>query len=103
MYRYSTDLHYTEIGCLAHAHIKESDVKLNNGYLVIEAPELVIDLKEKFGTDNLTVKTGMRADIDFVSSVINVHNKKYPISAVGTAAQELILSTGLENWVKERI
>ncbi len=76
---------------------------INNGYLVIEAPELVIDLKEKFGTDNLTVKTGMRADIDFVSSVINVHNKKYPISAVGTAAQELILSTGLENWVKERI
>ncbi|MBC8322145.1 MAG: homoaconitase [Candidatus Marinimicrobia bacterium] len=76
---------------------------LNNGYLVIEAPELVKDLKEKFGTEKLTVKTGMIASIDFASSVLLVNDKKYSISSVGTAAQELILTGGLENWVKERI
>ena len=76
---------------------------LNNGYLVIEAPDLVKDLKEKFGTKKLTVKTGLLASIDFASSVLQVDDIQYSISAVGTAAQELILTGGLENWVKKRI
>jgi hypothetical protein len=35
--------------------------------------------------------------------MIRIEEKRYPISAVGTAAQELILTKGLENWIKERI
>jgi homoaconitate hydratase len=76
---------------------------LNNGYLIIESPEIVNDLKEKFGTEKLTVKTGMIATIDFASSLLTVNDKEYSISPVGVAAQELILTSGLENWVKERI
>lgn len=76
---------------------------LNNGFLAIEAPELVNDLKEKFGTDKLTVKTGIAAKVDFASATLVADGKKYALAPVGAAAQELVLSGGLENWVKERL
>ena len=76
---------------------------INNGFLVLEAPELVKDLKKIFGIDKLTVKTEMNALNNFMASVINVNNTEYPLSPVGSAAQEMIVTGGLENWVKERI
>jgi homoaconitate hydratase len=76
---------------------------LNNGFLVIEAPELVNDLKSYFGKDKLTVKTGATATIDFKKSVILADDRTFPISPVGAAAQELIVVGGLENWVKENL
>lgn len=76
---------------------------LNNGFLVIEAPELVHDLKERFGANKLTVRTGIIARIDFAKSVLNADGRQYSIGAVGAAAQELVIAGGLENWVKERL
>ena len=73
---------------------------INNGFLVIESPGLVKDLKEKFGSEKLSVKTGLQTQIDFVKSQITAGDSSYSFSAVGTAAQELIVSGGLENWVK---
>lgn len=75
----------------------------NNGFLVIEAPGLVNDLKSKFGTDMLTIKTGIIATIDFKNSKLIADDKEYSISPVGTAAQELIIVGGLENWVKRNL
>ena len=76
---------------------------INNGFLVIEAPNLLNDLQAKFGTEKLSVKTGWNLKINFETCTIIANEKKYMISPVGTAAQELILTKGLENWVKERI
>ncbi|MBU1098186.1 MAG: homoaconitase [Bacteroidetes bacterium] len=76
---------------------------LNNGYLVIELPELVDDLKSKFGKDKLTVLTGIKAKIDFKNSVIITPDKEYTISPVGAAAQELVVVGGLENWVSKNL
>ena len=76
---------------------------INNGFLVIEAPELVGDLKEKFGASKLTVRTGIKANIDFRQSKLETFGKTYSIDPVGTAAQELVISGGLENWVKARL
>jgi homoaconitate hydratase len=76
---------------------------INNGFLVIEAPELVDDLKSQFGEEKLTVKTGLEAKIDFSTAMLKVDGREYSISPVGVAAQELILTGGLENWVKSRI
>ncbi|HIN19976.1 MAG TPA: homoaconitase, partial [Candidatus Marinimicrobia bacterium] len=76
---------------------------INNGFLVIEVPELLADLKSEFGETKLSVKTGWKMQVDFKNCKIRIGDKKYPISPVGTAAQELILTKGLENWVKERI
>jgi homoaconitate hydratase len=76
---------------------------LNNGYLVIEAPELVDDLKAHFGAQKLTVKTGIRATIDFENSILEADGKSYTIGPVGTAAQELVVVGGLENWVRAKL
>jgi len=76
---------------------------INNGFLVIEAPELVNDLKTKFGSNNLTVDTDIHAEINFQTATLSANGKTYAISPVGVAAQELILSGGLENWVIQNI
>lgn len=76
---------------------------LNNGFLVIEAPDLVNDLKTQFGNQKLTVRTGINATIDFRKSLLLASGKKYSIGPVGAAAQELVISGGLENWVKQKL
>jgi homoaconitate hydratase len=76
---------------------------LNNGFLAIEAPGLVDDLKAKFGTGKLTVRTGVEAAIDFGKSTLTAGGKTYKIGPVGEAAQELVVEGGLESWVKGRL
>ena len=76
---------------------------INNGFLVIEAPSLLNDIKSRFGTENLTIRTGISITVDFERSKILTDSKEYLINPIGVAAQELIISKGLENWVKERI
>ncbi len=76
---------------------------LNNGFLAVEAPELVNDLKEKFGAEKLTVRTSIQAKIDFADSVLQADGKEYAIGSIGAAAQELIVTDGLENWVKKNL
>lgn len=73
---------------------------LNNGFLVIEAPEMVKDFSEKYGVKRLTVRTADKIKINFQASIIEANNKQYTFSPVGIAAQELIVSGGLESWVK---
>jgi homoaconitate hydratase len=76
---------------------------LNNGYLLIECPELVNDLKAKFGKEKLTVKTEIKSKINFQNSLITTKEKTYSIDPVGIAAQELIVTGGLEEWVKRNL
>ncbi len=76
---------------------------INNGFLVVEAPELVEDLKARFGDDKLSVKTGIQASVDVTASVVVADGKEYSISPVGTTAQEMILTDGLENWVRKNM
>ncbi len=76
---------------------------LNNGFLAIEAPALVRDLKQQFGEERLTVRTALQAQVDFENAVVLVSGQRYPISPVGAAAQELVVVGGLESWVKKNI
>jgi homoaconitate hydratase len=76
---------------------------INNGFLVIEQPELVKLLKARFGAEQPTVRTAIHARIDFKQSTLEAEGKTYALPPVGAAAQELVLSGGLENWVKERL
>ncbi|MBK6912371.1 MAG: homoaconitase [Ignavibacteriales bacterium] len=76
---------------------------LNNGYLLIECPQLVNDLKAKYGKEKLTVKSGMNIKLDFKNSSLTFDNKTYSIDPVGEAAQELIVTGGLEEWVKKNL
>jgi len=76
---------------------------LNNGFLVLEAPELSRDLKNEFGERALTKRTGYQAKLDFAAATLTVGDREYALSPVGAAAQELVLAGGLEGWVKERL
>jgi len=76
---------------------------INNGFLVIEAPELVNDLKAKFGEKDLTILTKVNATVDFSKAIIIADGKNYSFNPVGTAAQELVVLNGLENWVKKNM
>jgi homoaconitate hydratase len=76
---------------------------LNNGFLVIEVPELIRDLKARFGMDKLSVRTGITAAIDFKKSTLIAGDRTYAIDPVGPSAQELVLVGGLEEWVKARL
>ena len=76
---------------------------INNGFIIIEAPELLDDMKNKYGSDKLSIKTGLIAKVNFKNAKIIIGNKQYSISPIGKAAQELVLTEGLENWVKTTI
>ncbi len=76
---------------------------INNGFLCISIPELVDDLKNKLGTNKLTVYTNKKAKIDFKSSTVTFDSKEYKMNPLGVAAQELIVDGGLENWVKKNL
>lgn len=101
----ATALKYKGIRCVVAGSFNETYKRnaLNNGFLIIECPQLVNDLKKKLGTDKLTVATGSNATIDFVNSMIYFNNQKYVIDPIGEAAQELIVDGGLEEWVRKNL
>jgi homoaconitate hydratase len=76
---------------------------INNGFLVLESPELVDDLKAKYGIKKPSIKTSLKATLDFTKATLTLRSKVYQLGPVGEAAQELVLSEGLENWVKQKI
>ena len=101
----ATCLKYRKIQLIIAGSFSETYKRnaINNGFLVIESPALVHNLKKQYGTGKPTVRTAIKAEIDFSQSIINTSLEKYTINPVGTAAQEIIVDGGLENWVKKRL
>jgi homoaconitate hydratase len=98
----ATALKYCGIQILIAGSFNETYKRnaLNNGFLTIESPQLVFELKKEFGENKLTVRTGMNIKVDFLKSLITTPSNKYTIDSIGIAAQELIVSGGLEEWIK---
>jgi homoaconitate hydratase len=101
----ATSLMYKGISCVIAGSFSETYKRnaINNGFLIIDCPELTSDLKDEFGTDKLTVQSNKKVKIDFEHSLITYYDKNYSIDPVGEAAQELIIDGGLENWVKKNL
>jgi homoaconitate hydratase len=101
----ATAFKYKGIACVIAGSFSETYARnaINNGFLIIECAELVNDLKEIYGRENLTVQTNKKIKIDFENSLINFNEKDYSISPVGEAAQELIVAGGLEEWVRQHL
>ena len=101
----ATALKYKGIQLLIAGSFNETYKRnaLNNGFLIIECPKLVDYLRNKFGIEQLTIKTGITTRIDFQNSSLTCDDKVFQFSPVGTAAQELIITEGLEKWVAQRI
>jgi homoaconitate hydratase len=81
---------------------------INNALLLLEAPQLVNDLKQRFGTDRLTQRTSCQAEVKVAEGLIavkgpNGNEMSYPVNVLGRSVQELWLAGSLENWVKARL
>lgn len=76
---------------------------LNNGFLVIDSPLFVQWLNKRFPSEALTLDTGLIAELDFHESMIWTEGLEFPFGCIGEAAQELIVSGGLEQWIKQNM
>ncbi len=77
----------------------------NNGYICLECPDLVRDLRARFAgaPKEATRRAGMSLTIDFERSKATADGKSYAIAPLGRAAQDLVLSGGLEAQVQRAL
>ncbi|RMF82105.1 MAG: homoaconitase, partial [Planctomycetota bacterium] len=81
----------------------------NNGYIVIECPALVDDLKSAFAKqERPTIRTGWAGVVDFTRSRVEITRKdgatmSYPFAPLGKVAQELIVQGGFEAVIRARL
>lgn len=84
---------------------------MNNGLLVLEAPELVQSLRQHVMSPassplpELTRRTGWKVEIDLINGIMSIHGSKqrFSLPGVGRAAQELVAEGGLEKWTQNRM
>jgi homoaconitate hydratase len=100
----ATSLKAKGIQCLLSGSFSETYKRnaINNGFLVIELPELVNYFKDLFGTSTLTVSTKFKGKINFVNSTVTVNGKVFSFLPIGTIAQDMIVVGGLENWINQQ-
>lgn len=79
----------------------------NNGFLCIEVPELVKELREQFtkevASKEKTIIPGGEIDIDFTSGVIAWAGEMFTFPALGSVPQSLVIAQGVENLVAKRL
>jgi homoaconitate hydratase len=73
---------------------------INNGFIVIECPELIKDLKAVYNSNELTIVTGLDILVNFNKAQMRVGDQKYSFNPLGEAAQQLILSKGLLQMIR---
>ncbi len=79
----------------------------NNGFLCIEVPELVKELREQFAKEvaakEKTIIPGGEIDIDFTSGVIGWGGELFTFPPLGSVPQSLVIAQGVENLVAKRL
>ena len=75
----------------------------NNGYLLVDCPELLNWMREQGCDDALTARTGHKAEFDFRRGEVAVGGLVFPFAPLGPTAQELVIAGGLENMVRTKL
>jgi homoaconitate hydratase len=75
----------------------------NNGFLCIEAPDLVKRVRERLGTAQKTVIPDDAIDIDFTASTVTWRGDAFRFPALGSVPQSLVIAGGIENLVARRL
>lgn len=75
----------------------------NNGFPLVECPELVDALRKAFAGKGPTVRTGWQARLDFRSSTLHANGNAYPFLPLGEVAQRLVTAGGAEAWVRAQL
>ncbi|MDG2201481.1 MAG: homoaconitase [Phycisphaerales bacterium] len=101
----ATCLLMRRIPCVIAASFSETYKRnaINNGFLVIDCPNLVEHLRSsQTGNDAATLPLG-QLDIDFTTSTILFDGREFTFPPMGPVPQEVIAAGGAENIVKARI
>jgi homoaconitate hydratase len=75
----------------------------NNGFLCIEAPDLVKRLRERIGTAEKTIISGQQIEVDFTSSTVTWDGDVFHFPALGSVPQSLVIAGGIENLVARKL
>jgi homoaconitate hydratase len=79
----------------------------NNGFLCVEVPELVGNLREQFAKEiagkEKTIIPGDEIHIDFTSGTIAWQGEKFSFPALGSVPQSLVIAGGAENVVAKKL
>ncbi|HLI62286.1 MAG TPA: homoaconitase [Terriglobales bacterium] len=79
----------------------------NNGFLCIEAPELVHHLRSQFsnavGHKEKTIIPGDGIEVDFAASTIRYGGREFVFPALGSVPQSLVVAGGVENLVRSKL
>jgi len=76
----------------------------NNGYICLDSPGLVEWLYEQYaGSSQLTIRTGLQAEIDFVTSEIRFGDNHFAFPPLGSVAQRLVLVGGFEQLIMQQL
>jgi homoaconitate hydratase len=75
----------------------------NNGYLVLDSPELYDALHERLADRAEPTITGPEITIDFTNSHIRLDDLVLSFSPLSSVAQELIVAGGAENIVRSQL
>jgi homoaconitate hydratase len=78
----------------------------NNAFICLESPQLAAAVREAFGAaagaGRRTIPAG-ELEVDFRSACASWRGRRYPLSPLGPAAQELVLAGGLEALTRRRM
>lgn len=92
------------ISCILAASFSQTYKRnaLNNGFLVLEAPELYEEVKQQF-QGILTSATVSNITVNFEEKYIAWDEKKYSILRLGEVAQQLIVTGGIQQWFQQKL
>jgi homoaconitate hydratase len=79
----------------------------NNGFLCIEAPELVgylrLQFEDAIAAKEKTILSGDGIEVDFSASSIRYGGESFPFAALGSVPQSLVVAGGVENLVAQKL
>jgi len=78
----------------------------NNGFLCIEAPELVKRLRSNFAASIANKEKtiiGDAIEVDFAASTIRYADEEFAFPALGSVPQSLVIAGGVENLVSRKL
>ncbi|MDH3215385.1 MAG: homoaconitase [Candidatus Krumholzibacteria bacterium] len=79
----------------------------NNGFICIECPELVVQLKTRLrdlvDSGMLTVIAGEVLEIDFARGTVGLGVETFRFRPLGSVPQSLVIAGGIENLVRTRL
>ncbi len=75
----------------------------NNGYLLVDCPDLLDHVRQSFGPGPATRRTGLKLSLDFRACTVTLGVHSFDFAPLGPTAQRLIIAGGLEKQVRQQL